>query len=72
MYIVPQKFGAVAVFCTIEVVIKIRKYHDYRLCSVSMCFDPRAVRSSLREVKCLFGVCEKFSEIVTIFSRSSF
>ena len=34
-----------------------------------MCFDPR--RSSLREVKCLFGVCEKFSEIVTIFCRSS-
>ena len=32
------------------------------------CFDPRAVLSSLREVKCLFGVCEKFSEIVTIFS----
>ena len=30
-----------------------------------------ARRSSLREVKCLFGGCEKFSEIVTIFSRSS-
>ena len=67
MYIVPQKFGAVAVFCTIEVVIEIRKYHDYRLC-IRMCFDPRAVRSSLREVK----VCEKFSEIVTILSLSSF
>ena len=62
MYIVSQKFGTVVVFCTIEVLIEIRKYPDYRLCIVHV---PRSAhRSSSREVKWLFGVCEKFSKIV--------
>ena len=62
MYIVPQKFGAVVVFRTIEVFIEIRKY-DYRPCTCALIMITR--RSFLREVKCLFGVFEKFSEIVT-------
>ena len=58
MYIVPQKFGAVVVFCTIEVFIEIRKYHDYRLCTVHVPSSAR--RSSSREVKWLFGVCKSY------------
>ena len=48
--------------CYIEDFIEIRNYHDYRHVHVfwSVCCG------SLREVKCLFCVCEKFSEIVTI------
>ena len=36
MCIVTQKFGAVVVFCFIEVFIEIRKYHDYRLCTCAL------------------------------------
>ena len=48
MYIVPQKFGAKVVFCTREVFIEIRIYHDYRLCTCAL------IRAVVQNVSSVF------------------